>query len=420
MQEDNGPGRFNFKPNGFFQFNSGAGFGTSGNGLWQDDPAITNTNPQPEPEHKLEVKGCGQCVVDMLCELYQRFLPPLPGFMSYNMPKLILVPWYLTEIADDAFKEEDMFDKPNLHFIFVSNGRLKRIGERAFRNTAITTITIPYSVTVIEAEAFADSGLQTIEFEAGSQLEGIDYYAFNRSRLEHIEIPDSVIGLGGACFYNCESLYSVVIGPNSRLQELSGELFSGEELSGEAEYDFQTVSFYSCPISDIFIPDSVKEIGYECFLACESLTKVQFGANPSVEIFGRNAFGCPDIDPDDIDYQNFAWNIAIGLSRIYIPDSVRRIEEGCFSGCPKLTLVSIGPDSRLEHIGKMAFTSPIHKIESCQIAEIYLPNGLKEIGDRCFAGCAKLERVSVGPNFEQATIGKDAFPPSAGFIVRSK
>ena len=378
--------------------------------------AIANITDAPDrangPQGELVVTSCDQYVVNLLRDTYQRNLPGPP----YCRPELILVPWYLTEIADEAFENEGCLMTPAVHFMFVSNGRLKRIGDRAFAGQIMDTMTIPYSVTEIGNNAFTGCYLSEIIFETGSQLEGIDYEAFQRCSLQSIDIPDSVTGLGSGVFYNCDSLSYVGIGPNSRLEFLPPAAFSGEELSGEIEYDCQAVGCYSCQISYIFIPDGVKEIEDDCFLGCSDLEKVQFGVNPSIERLGRNVFGCPDIDTD---LEDAEWNVAVKLTRIYIPDSVRIIDDGCFSGCPKLSVVSIGRDSQLERIGVSAFTSTCEMIESCKITEIYLPDTLKEIGKKCFAGCANLERVSVGPSFEQAKKGEDAFPESAAIIVRS-
>ena len=60
-------------------------------------------------------------------------------------------------------------------------------------------------------------------------------------------------------------------------------------------------------LSEIHLPDGVKELGDSCFGECESLSRVTFGMSSSLKLIGKKAFS------------------GSGLSEIHIPDSVAEL-----------------------------------------------------------------------------------------------
>ncbi len=129
----------------------------------------------------------------------------------------------------------------------IEGSPVTSIGEWAFNRSRLTSITIPDSVTSIGNEAF---GLCT--------------------RLTSITIPDSVTTIGDGAFYRCSALTSITIG--------NGVTSIGER------------AFSSCSdLTSITIPDSVTSIGDSAFLECSSLSSITFlGTAPTV---GANSFG---------------------------------------------------------------------------------------------------------------------------------
>jgi hypothetical protein len=73
------------------------------------------------------------------------------------------------------------------------------IGQEAFRNTGLTSVTIPNSVTSIGNEAFQNNQLTNIII--GNNVTSIDAGAFRDNRLTNVTIPDSVRSIGEAAFY---------------------------------------------------------------------------------------------------------------------------------------------------------------------------------------------------------------------------
>ena len=115
------------------------------------------------------------------------------------------------------------------------------IFSNAFEQSALTSITIPESVTQIAYAAFADS-----------------------VSLQSISIPESVTSIGSWAFAGCTGLTSVTIP-------------EGVEAVDEG-------TFFECSsLSSITIPESVESIGYNAFSWCEGIKKIFFtGDYPSI------------------------------------------------------------------------------------------------------------------------------------------
>lgn len=96
------------------------------------------------------------------------------------------IPSGITEIADNAFKTR----------------------------SGLTSAFVPNTVTRIGVSAFQQSGLTTIDFEAGSTLNTIAEAAFQNIPLTSITIPDSVTEIGIYQFWVSNSLTSVVLPKN--------------------------------------------------------------------------------------------------------------------------------------------------------------------------------------------------------------
>ena len=111
---------------------------------------------------------------------------------------------------------------------------VETIGNTAFQNSAVTSVTIPDSVTAIYSGAFA-----------------------NCSQLTNISIPNSVTFIGFSTFEHCTSLKSITL-PSS-LNSISEALFFG-----------------CSQLTTIHIPVSVTSIGNYAFADCPSLMTVTY------------------------------------------------------------------------------------------------------------------------------------------------
>ena len=123
---------------------------------------------------------------------------------------------------------------------------LTEIGEYAFNKTALASITLPQSIDKVGNGWFSDCKyLETVYFDG--KIKEIGNSAFiSCISLKNIEIPSSVVSIGNAAFGGCSAL------------------------------------------SEVLFNEGLKTIGEEAFVACKSLSSVQWPL--SLEEIGRRAF----------------------------------------------------------------------------------------------------------------------------------
>lgn len=98
--------------------------------------------------------------------------------------------------------------------------------------------------------------------------------------------------------------------------------------------------------------------------------------------------------------------LGAAVTDIVLPESVVRIGEGAFAGCGALRSIRLG--QRLECIGRYAFRG------CAELVSVEAGGGcLREIGDRAFSGCLKLETFGfVSSTPALAALGEEAFSSS--------
>ncbi len=132
-------------------------------------------------------------------------------------------------------------------------------------------------------------------------------------------------------------------------------------------------------LTDLALPDGMKEIHTSAFEGCTSLTNA---ALPStVEHIAENAF------------KNTA------IPALTIPEGMESISSGAFEGCTKL--VDIKLPATLTQIDANAF-------KGCTaLLSLVIPDTVAVIGDEAFAECKSLQKVNIPDS--AATIGTAAF-----------
>ena len=139
----------------------------------------------------------------------------------------------------------------------INGVTVETIGHGAFERSAVTSVTIPDSVTAILDRAFA-----------------------NCFQLTNISIPNSVTSIGFSAFEHCTSLKSITL-PSS-LSFISGALFLGcSQLTTihipDSVLSIQDYAFGSCTrLETIRIPVSVTSIGNLAFACCPSSMTVTY------------------------------------------------------------------------------------------------------------------------------------------------
>ena len=269
----------------------------------------------------------------------------------------------------------------------------------------ITKITIPKTVQHIESRCF-DQCENMTEFviegatDGTSQLKEIDSHAFlNCKKLASITLPNSVTYLGendptsdaGGVFEGCESLTSFKFPSSYASRNLPSFTFKNCKNLATIDWNgynpkrLNSCAFWNCDkITWSQVPQSVEELGDECFYDCAALTSVDLS---KIKKMDTGVFwGTP-------------------LTSVEWPAAVTEIPARTFWACGQLRTIKGIPGQpgawdNITKIGENAFNM-------CALTTIKLPAELKTIDAQAFRSCDHLATVDYGTKVE--TIGDGAF-----------
>jgi hypothetical protein len=159
---------------------------------------------------------------------------------------------------------------------------VEHIGDSAFREKSLTSVTIPDSVTSIGHHAFSYNQLTSVSIP--DSVTSIGNYAFYYDyQLTSVTIPDSVTSIGEGAFYN-NKLTSVTI-PNS-VTSIGEWVFGYNQLTSVSIPDSVTsigaYAFNGNLLTSVTIPNSVTIIGKGAF-DINLLTSVTIGDGVAID-----------------------------------------------------------------------------------------------------------------------------------------
>ena len=218
---------------------------------------------------------------------------------------------------------------------------VKSIGNHAFANKGLTSVTIPNSVTSIGKSAFVDNQLTSVTLS--NSLTSIELYAFRNNQLTSITLPNSVTSIGNHAFSD-NKLTSVTL-PNS-VTSIGESVFQNNKLTsvtipnsvtsiGNLAFAYNKLTtvtlsnsltsielyaFRNNQLTSITIPNSVTSIGTSAF-----------SNNPGLASLGGKVEGRFNGDPSRV---TVAWDANIQLVRSILPyyiidDNDSRYPQGC-------------------------------------------------------------------------------------------
>lgn len=269
---------------------------------------------------------------------------------------------------------------------------------------SLESLTIPASVEMVEADAFADVTINRVNFEdwphwcanvtlgnlysnpyyhsestpyaGGVQIttppalkEGMteinDYVNYGLAYKDEVELPSTLKRIGAYAFYNNKELYHVFL--NDGLEEIGEHAFDGCEL-----------------LENHVFPASLKKIEAGAYRNCKSLTEIELPE-------GLTTLGI--LENENIEEIN-SWSWENWLSLHYVPRPI-----GVFEGCTSIEKATLACD--VDYIGNYTF-------KNCtSLNKIYFPLHMKSIGNFAFANCTALDEVKFPSTLE--TIGDGAF-----------
>ena len=274
----------------------------------------------------------------------------------------------------------------------ISNYRVTEIGSRAFRNTRITELYIPDSVTKLGDNSFSfsdnysndlppltkvslPSELQSTsspfygqknlkEVELRGNWKTIPSWLFSGTGIEKLAIPEGVTEIGEDAFSG-SSLKEVVL--PSTLRKIGNSAFSGTQLTKltlpEGITEIGEDAFSGSSLKEVVLPKTLRKIGNSAFRGTQ-LTKLTLPEG--VTEIGSSAFS------------------GSSLKEVVLPSTLTQIGSYAFSGT-QLTNMSV--PSSVREIGSYAFNSTPLEV-------INLPYGLQVIGSGAFRN-TKLETIEI-------------------------
>lgn len=302
--------------------------------------------------------------------------------------------------------------------------------------------TVPKGTNEIGDGAFAGSKLETVDMTG---VRTLGSGAFRESDLTELDIPDSVTRVWSDAFRGCGMLVSVRMGSGLKstgsgmfaectalktvtvpegIRTVSDETFAGSGLeqvifAGKSQLGrIGEKAFYGCgSLAEISLPEGVKTLGQQAFWGC-CLKTVTVPA--SVTEIGSGAFGlCAYLEALAVAPGNEAYGILDGvlltaegellhtfpagknLESYTLPDTVREIAPFGFAGTGKLGTLVI--PQGFETLSEDA-------LREGGFEKLVLPDSLRNIGSYALAGCA-LQELTVPARV--SALGLYAFAGSA-------
>lgn len=163
--------------------------------------------------------------------------------------------------------------------------------------------------------------IKSVSFEEGCNVESIGEYAFYKTRVKDIVLPDSLKTIGEHAF-DAGALESVVFG--SGLSSVKANAFDScnqlgsVDMSGSALADIAQNAFKNCSaLTDVKLPACTVEVGAKAFYGCSALK--------TLELMGAERIG------DDAFYGCSA------LAAVSLPTTLKKIGVRVFEGCTSIS-----------------------------------------------------------------------------------
>lgn len=235
----------------------------------------------------------------------------------------------------------------------------------------IVEVVIPPQVKIVKEYCFCKhKQLKCVMFADNSKLESIGFFAFNKSTIQRLSLPESLKKLNESCFSDTENLTEIEISPKNEYYSLSdGTYLLGK--SGNKSNIYDILIFARRDIESAVIPSHIRIINNYAFDCCSQLRSIAFEPNSSLERIDNAAFSCIP-----------------GQEKIVIPPSVTYIDSNSFFGIKNLKTI--------EFLGK-SLSLHLYCFSSCKLLSVIsFPNAESiEFGSGSMSGISKDVKVFV-------------------------
>jgi len=338
---------------------------------------------------------------------------------------------------------------------------LTEVNDNAFRNTGLTTVTLPEGITRIGNSAFMGTSISRWNTLPGLTEIGDSAFAYNDG-FTSLTLSANIAKLGTGAFKGCPNLKAInVQADNPNYSAVSGIVYD------KAGTTLLQVPSAKAITDDFVISDKVTEIGEDAFLMVKSLTSVTIPVG--VASIKDNAFrGCAALDSvtvawreplavpanifEGVDVANAVLSVPKGSDQLYAEADVWKefgrlniylddaatidfedaaVKVICVAnwdtdGDGEITVaeakkvttlgtifIAIGGESNIKKFNELKYFTGLTSIstnafKNCdQLEEVTLPATIKEVAYGAFTGCSSLKYLFLPASV--TTIGNGPF-----------
>ena len=346
--------------------------------------------------------------------------------------KIKIVAWVLTfaivltliptvplpaQAASDFFSDDWAFDSTTGTLTVTTNA-----GTTAWRTER----------TVAGADNFQLADVKSVEF--GENITSIAANAFRNTGLTSVTIPNTVTSIGNSAFMDCADLTSVTLPDNPNFTTIGTDMFNGAGLTSIAIPSSVTTiystAFRATGLTSVTIPANVTTINTDAFVRCASLRTITFLSNTPPTLGGPGSLGGTGssavrevfvpVGMVSV-YTDALFGYIPAIAEIYEIGTTTPTESWHFdSGTGTLTVYtndgttawrtevtptdvkSVVFDGSVTAIGNDAF-------QGTGITSVTIPNTVTSIGNRAFMNCTNLTSATLSDNPNFTTIQVDTF-----------
>lgn len=388
----------------------------------------------------------------------------ITGFDWKNNNADIYIPnmldgYTVSEIGEEAFARNVYKDNDDKDSVVVTlPNTITTIGEKAFFNTAITSIIIPESVEAIGGGAFANCrNITRFSVASGNRtysvIDGVLYNKKTKTLIAYpltkslTAIPEGIVAIGDYAFYSKDFLSGGIAKhfPAS-IKEVGKWAFAETKMNlykdGFLPANVETIddyAFYNCKVNSqkdwtaaIDVPATLTSIGNHAFEGMELPGYGIYGDYPTLKFYGK------DLSIGDYAFYNASLEVGFGsmegkftageyafsnisASCVWFDEikqncKLEELTEGIFKNTHVANdLIDDGDDyiygleiaGRYKLIPKEAFRLGGYAEKSKDVLQIDIRKGIKEIGEYAFADRPALKKVMLP--FTLTIIGDGAF-----------
>lgn len=345
----------------------------------------------------------------------------------YGATSLTEMEWsnQIESIGDYAFKETNFAGE------VVLGTDLKTIGTGAFQNSrSMTKMTIPSGVSVINnyvfdgCESLSEIVFDEDEYSENSRIYDIGIAAFRGTAISEFTIPFSVRTIKDSTFENCHNLVSVYVYENATGTTRTEYVYNEETNQwdeAEVSQGLQKITvkaFYNAtsfkeiilvdkddvvisPLNRVSLPSTLLQLGET------NIDSLVF-SNTAIEVLDLTSsirFIAPALAKNAIELREViidtsedilmltiyreAFMGCIQLEEFVVPDTVRAINSSVFEGCISLESVTLPTNTNFIVIDTNLFKDCV------SLASIAIPTTIQAIKDRAFENCTSLLTVTI-------------------------